>query len=55
VVYERLADLYKQRADTANAIRCYGKLVDLWKDADPKLQPRIEAARRAIDALSPDT
>ena len=36
------------------AINYYGKLVELWKDADPELQPRVEAARRAISALSPD-
>jgi hypothetical protein len=55
VVYERLGDLYEQRPDTAKAVYYYGKLVDLWKDADPELQPRVEAARRAIEALSPDT
>ena len=55
VVYERLGDLYEKRGDTAKAIHYYGKLVDLWKDADPELQPRVEAARRAIEALSPDT
>ena len=55
VVYERLGDLYEQRSDTAKATYYYGKLVDLWKDADPVLQPRVEAARRAIEALSPDT
>jgi DNA-binding SARP family transcriptional activator len=54
VAYERLGDLYEQRGDTARAIHYYGKLVDLWKDADPELQPRVEAARRAIEALSPD-
>jgi hypothetical protein len=54
-VYERLGDLYEQRGDTAKAVYYYGKLVDLWKDADPELQPRVEAARRAIEALSPDT
>jgi tetratricopeptide (TPR) repeat protein len=52
--YERLAALYEQRGDTAKAIYYYGKLVELWKDADPELQPRVEAARRAIEALSPD-
>jgi tetratricopeptide (TPR) repeat protein len=52
--YERLGNLYEQCGDTAKAILYYGKLVDLWKDADPELQPRVEAARRAIDALSPD-
>jgi tetratricopeptide (TPR) repeat protein len=55
VIYERLGDLYEQRGDTAKAIDHYGKLVDLWKDADPELQPRVEAARRAIEELSPDT
>ncbi|MEB3323574.1 MAG: tetratricopeptide repeat protein, partial [Synechococcaceae cyanobacterium] len=52
--YERLGDLYEQRGDTAKAIYYYGKLVDLWQDADPELQPRVEAARRAIETLSPD-
>jgi DNA-binding SARP family transcriptional activator len=51
VIYERLGDLYEQRGDTAKAINYYGKLVDLWKDADPELQPRVQAARRAIEAL----
>jgi hypothetical protein len=53
-VHERLGYLYEQRGDTAKAIYYYGKLVDLWKDADPELQPRVEAARRTIEALSPD-
>ncbi|NIN73126.1 MAG: tetratricopeptide repeat protein [Gemmatimonadetes bacterium] len=54
-VYERLGALYEQRGDTAEAIHYYAKFVELWKDADPELQPRVEAARRAIEALSPDT
>jgi len=52
--YERLGDLYEQRGDTTSAIRYYAKLVDLWKDADPELRPRVEAARRAVEALSTD-
>lgn len=52
--YERLGDLYEQQGDTAKAVYYYGKLVDLWKDADPELQPRVEAARRAMAALSTD-
>lgn len=54
VVYERLGELYEQRADTARAINYYGRLVDLWKDADADLWPRVEAARRAIEAHSLD-
>ena len=46
---------FEQRGDTAKAIYYYGKLVDLWKDADPELQPRVEAARAGeVEALSPD-
>ena len=53
-IYERLGVLYESRGDTEKAIYHYGKFVDLWADADPELQPRVEAARRAIVALSPD-
>lgn len=53
--YERLGSLYEARDDKAKAVYYYGKLVDLWEDADPELQPRVEAARRAIRALSTDS
>ncbi len=55
LMYERLAALYGERGDSEKAIYYYGKLVELWKEADPELQPRVEAARRAISALSPDS
>lgn len=54
-IYERLGALYEARGEPRRAIHYYTKLVELWKDADPQLQPRVEAARRAIAALSPDT
>ena len=54
-IYERLGALYEARGEPGRAIHYYGKLVELWQDADPELQPRVEAARRAIEALSPDT
>ncbi len=52
--YERLGILYEGRADVDKAVYYYGKLVDLWTDADPELQPRVDAARRAIQSLSAD-
>ncbi|MEE8551226.1 MAG: tetratricopeptide repeat protein [Gemmatimonadota bacterium] len=54
MVYERLGALYEERGNTEKATYYYGKLVELWKGADPELQPRVEAARRTISALSPD-
>ena len=53
-IYERLGELYEQRGSAERAIYYYGRFVELWQDADPDLQPRVEAARRAIDALSRD-
>ena len=53
-IYERLGEMYEQRGGAVQAIYYYGRLVDLWEDADPELQPRVEAARRAMEALSTD-
>ncbi len=52
--YERLGSLYEERGDAEKAAHYYGRLTELWKDADPELQPRVEAARRAVQALSTD-
>lgn len=52
--YERLGQLYEEHGNTEKAIYYNGKFVELWQDADPELQPRVEAARRAIEALSTD-
>jgi DNA-binding SARP family transcriptional activator/Tfp pilus assembly protein PilF/TolB-like protein len=54
LIYDGLAALYEQNGNTEKALEYYAKLVELWKDADPELQPRVAAARRAIRALSPD-
>jgi tetratricopeptide (TPR) repeat protein len=50
-VYERLAGLYEERGDVEEAVEYYGKLVELWRDCDPELRPRVEAAERAIVRL----
>lgn len=52
--YERLAALYEERGEAEKAIYYHGRLVELWSEADPELQPRVEAARRDIAALAPD-
>jgi tetratricopeptide (TPR) repeat protein len=51
LVLERLGQLYEERGDPAKATEYYGRFVDLWTDADPELQPRVEAARRALERL----
>jgi len=54
VVYERLARLYDQRGEVERAVDYYGRLVELWKGADPELQSRVDAAQNAIERLLPD-
>ncbi|MDX1675147.1 MAG: tetratricopeptide repeat protein, partial [Longimicrobiales bacterium] len=52
LVLERLADLHEQAGSPAEAARYYRELIDLWEDADPELQPRVDAARRALERLA---
>jgi eukaryotic-like serine/threonine-protein kinase len=50
--YKRLGELYEARGDRANAMTYYGKLVDLWKDADPELQPVVRDVKSRIARLA---
>jgi len=49
--YERLAHLYEQREESGNAIEYYNRFIELWKDADPELQPRVQDARERLASL----
>ena len=49
--YFRLAELYEERGESTRAVHYYGKFVELWKDADEELQPRVRAARERLNAL----
>lgn len=48
---QRLPPLYEQLGDTAEALRHYRRIVELWRDADAELQPRVDHARERIAAL----
>ena len=50
---EAVARMYEQRGDTARAVQAYRDFVEMWKRADPELQPRVAAARKRIEALTP--
>lgn len=49
--YERLADLYAARGEVQNASLYAGKFVELWKDADAELQPRVRAKQELLRQL----
>lgn len=48
---ERLGTLHEARGDTAQAAIYYARAADLWKDADPELQPRVRRLRERAAAL----
>ncbi len=54
VAYLRLAEIHERRGDADQAAKYYSRFSSLWKDADPELQPYVEGARRAAEALSGD-
>ncbi len=50
--YKRLGELYEERGDKARASEYYGQFVNLWKDADPVLQPAVRDARQRMGELA---
>jgi eukaryotic-like serine/threonine-protein kinase len=52
LVLERLGRLYEERGDRDAALRAWARITELWKDADPELQPRVRHAQQRIQMLS---
>ena len=52
-IRERLGQLYESLGKTDKAIEQYRTFIDLWKNADPELQPRVADARRRLAKLTP--
>jgi tetratricopeptide (TPR) repeat protein len=50
--YKRLGELYEAKGDRKKASDYYGRFVELWKDADPELQPGVREVRQRIARLA---
>ncbi len=48
----RLGELYEGANDAKRATEYYGRFVDLWRNADPDLQPRVADARGRMARLT---
>jgi len=44
----RLAEIYERQGERQKAREHYARFAELWKDADPELQPLVEDARRRM-------
>ena len=52
VAYFKLAELYEAKGDREKAAYYYSAFTDLWREADPEFQPRVQEARRRIKDLT---
>ena len=48
----RLGEMYESKGDRKKALEYYGRFVDLWKDADPDLQPLVADIRKQMAELA---
>ena len=53
--YRRLGELYEAKGDTKRAIQRYSDFVELWKNADPALQPLVKDVRERMARLQKKT
>ncbi len=51
--YKRLGELYEAKGNSAKALENYRKFVELWKNAEPELQPQVKLVRERMAKLSP--
>ena len=49
--HKRLGELYEARGDRDKAASHYARFVELWKEADPELQPRVQDAKQRLARL----
>jgi tetratricopeptide (TPR) repeat protein len=51
--HERLGQLYEAKGQNDKAAAHYRAFIELWKNADPELQPRVAAAKARLAKLTP--
>ncbi len=49
--YQQLGELYEAKGDRRRAIDAYQKMLGLWKNADPELQPIIKDVKQRVARL----
>jgi len=52
IAWYRMAELYEAKGDREKAIDFYGRFTEVWRDADPELQPQVREARRRLADLT---
>jgi hypothetical protein len=55
VLLQEMGRYEEALGDPARAAAQYARFVDMWRDADPELQPIVETARASLRRLVPDS
>jgi Flp pilus assembly protein TadD len=50
-IYKRLGELHEAKGETKKAATYYVSFLDLWKNADPELQPKVQDVKRRLAAI----
>jgi len=50
-IRQRLGELYEAKGNFDKALAHYQAFVELWKDADPELQPRVRDVRARVERI----
>ena len=50
--HKRLGELYEAKGDASKAIPHYERFIELWKNADPELQPLVADAKKRLARLT---
>jgi tetratricopeptide (TPR) repeat protein len=50
-ILERLGQLHDEQGDLEKAAEYHARFVELWKDSDPELQPRVQAAQQRLNEI----
>jgi tetratricopeptide (TPR) repeat protein len=49
--HKRLGELYDAKGNTAKAVEHFEKFVEMWKNAEPELQPKVREAQDKLKRL----
>ena len=50
-IRQRLGEMYEAKGNLEKALEHYQAFVELWKDADPELQPRVRDVRGRVERI----
>jgi hypothetical protein len=51
-IHKRLGELYEAKGENQKAASHYLAFIELWKNADPALQPKVAEVRQRLARLS---